>query len=221
MSDPKATGGSGSKSRTGCSECKRKRVKCDEGKPCCGRCKKFPEKCSYELKLSWTQGRPFKKPRVKEPWVMSLDGGVESSDVVQSAEDGAESADKVTSTIEPVLSSLPDVSKDFDTRVPTGEYFQSTISFLQCSYTTTALQPFNDSTGFDEYQDSFLLPEQDASTDTALRSLASDFDFEPADETIERDVSLIPYQHYSPPSEFIHLSSCQNCADTGKLYHHP
>ncbi|KEQ65374.1 uncharacterized protein M437DRAFT_42672 [Aureobasidium melanogenum CBS 110374] len=72
MSDPKATAG-GSKSRTGCSECKRKRVKCDEGKPSCGRCKRHPERCSYELKLSWTQGRPFKKPRTKEPWVINLD----------------------------------------------------------------------------------------------------------------------------------------------------
>lgn len=78
MSDLKATGG-GSKSRTGCSECKRKRVKCDEGKPSCGRCKRYPERCSYELKLSWTQGRPFKKPRTKEPWLTNLDGEAATS----------------------------------------------------------------------------------------------------------------------------------------------
>jgi hypothetical protein len=210
MSDPKATSGggsgsSGSKSRTGCSECKRKRVKCDEGKPNCGRCKRFPERCSYELKLSWTQGRPFKKPRIKEPWVVSLDVGGEASDVVPSASD-VESADRATSTIESVLSPLPDISKDSDIGVSTGEYFQSTISSFQSSYTATALQPFNDSTGFDDYQDPFLLSNQDLSTDTDLLPIPSDFDFEPADETIERDVSLIPYQHYSPPSMFIHLS---------------
>ncbi|KAJ5287794.1 hypothetical protein N7478_003480 [Penicillium angulare] len=46
--------------RTGCVECKRRRIKCDEGKPICVRCKHRPEKCKYEFKLSWTGGRPFK-----------------------------------------------------------------------------------------------------------------------------------------------------------------
>jgi hypothetical protein len=122
MSDPKTSGGNnnGSKSRTGCSECKRKRVKCDEGKPSCGRCKRFPDRCSYELKLSWTQGRPFKKPRVKEPWVTSLDVGVETSgsDLVQSASDGVETT-KATSTIDSQLLSLPGVLPD--NGVPTGK----------------------------------------------------------------------------------------------------
>ena len=213
MSDPKATGGSGSgsKSRTGCSECKRKRVKCDEGKPNCGRCKRYPERCSYELKLSWTQGRPFKKPRTKEPWVTSLDVGVETagSDVVESASNEVETADKATSTIEPQLS-LPEVSQVPDTFLSSGEHFQSTIPLSQCSYHATALQPFNDSTGFDDYQDPFVLSEENPSTDTNLLPVPSDFDFEQADETIERDVSLIPYQHYSPPSKYIHRRACQN-----------
>jgi hypothetical protein len=207
MPDPKATGGSGSgsKSRTGCSECKRKRVKCDEGKPNCGRCKRYPERCSYELKLSWTQGRPFKKPRTKEPWVTSLDVGVETagSDVVESALNEVESTDKAASTIEPQLS-LPDISRNSDTEFSTGEHFKSTIPLPQCSYQATALQPFNDSAGFDDYQDPFLVSEENTSTDTNLFSVPSDFEFEQADETIERDVSLIPYQHYSPPSKYIH-----------------
>lgn len=52
-----------SKSRKGCSECKRKRVKCDEAKPVCERCRKarHADLCDYNLKLSWTEGRPFKK----------------------------------------------------------------------------------------------------------------------------------------------------------------
>lgn len=59
------------KSRKGCSECKRKRVKCDEAKPVCTRCSKSrrPNACDYGLKLSWTQGRPFKKQRLEvESW---------------------------------------------------------------------------------------------------------------------------------------------------------
>lgn len=209
MSDPKAHGG-GSKSRTGCSECKRKRVKCDEGKPHCGRCKRYPDRCSYELKLSWTQGRPFKKPRAKEPWVSTLDVGAatEGSDVVQSASNQVEGTNTATSTIEPQLS-LPDIPKSLDVGVPTGKDFTTSTSLSQCSYTATALQPFDDSTGCDTYQDSFLLPDQHAANHTTLIPDPSDFDFEPADETIERDVSLITYQHYSPPSEFIHLRSFQ------------
>jgi hypothetical protein len=39
------------------------RVQCDEKKPTCSRCARLPELCKYELKLSWTGGRPFKKPR--------------------------------------------------------------------------------------------------------------------------------------------------------------
>lgn len=78
-----------SKMRTGCVECKRRRIKvtgikpprtkqweqweqwlinlqCDEGKPICTRCKHRPEKCKYEFKLSWTGGRPFKNRRQSE-----------------------------------------------------------------------------------------------------------------------------------------------------------
>lgn len=54
------------KSRTGCSACKRKRVKCDEAKPVCTRCQKSrnADACDYSLTLSWTQGRPFKKRKL-------------------------------------------------------------------------------------------------------------------------------------------------------------
>lgn len=29
----------------------------------CGRCCRYPDRCDYGLKLSWTQGRPFKKKK--------------------------------------------------------------------------------------------------------------------------------------------------------------
>ncbi|KAI4748391.1 hypothetical protein E4T50_01390 [Aureobasidium sp. EXF-12298] len=177
MSDPKATGAGGSKSRTGCSECKRKRVKCDEGKPSCGRCKRHPERCSYELKLSWTQGRPFKKPRTKEPWVINLGASVATSDPdatqpasVAPAEE--ENADKATSSAAPRLLSLPEIP-------------QNDIE------TSNALQPFDDSIGLDDYEDSFLLPEDSTLADT---NLLDDLDFEPADETIERNVLTVAAQ---------------------------
>ncbi|KAJ5432865.1 uncharacterized protein N7458_012021 [Penicillium daleae] len=42
-------------------------IQCDETKPICNRCKQRPDKCKYEFKLCWTEGRPFKnKNRQKD-----------------------------------------------------------------------------------------------------------------------------------------------------------
>lgn len=38
------------KSRRGCSSCKLRRVKCDEGRPCCRKCKDFGVACAYDGK---------------------------------------------------------------------------------------------------------------------------------------------------------------------------
>ena len=38
-------------------------LQCDEKRPTCSRYARYPESCKYELKLSWTGARPFKKPR--------------------------------------------------------------------------------------------------------------------------------------------------------------
>ncbi|EMT69571.1 hypothetical protein FOC4_g10003302 [Fusarium odoratissimum] len=37
--------------RAGCTECKRKKAKCDEKRPSCSRCYKYPHLCSYELSV--------------------------------------------------------------------------------------------------------------------------------------------------------------------------
>ncbi|THX48679.1 hypothetical protein D6D06_08967, partial [Aureobasidium pullulans] len=190
MSDLKATGG-GSKSRTGCSECKRKRVKCDEGKPSCGRCKRYPERCSYELKLSWTQGRPFKKPRTKEPWLTNLDGEAATSKSdpprpVPVPQNEPETIDHVVPTTFDESQSLQNADNDVTQDLDVGN--------------SNVLEAFDDTTGFDDYQDSYLLSEDNALITADLFSGTADINFEPADETIERDISLVPYQHYSPPT---------------------
>lgn len=38
------------KSRRGCAGCKHRRVKCDEAKPCCKKCRSFGLQCSYDSK---------------------------------------------------------------------------------------------------------------------------------------------------------------------------
>ncbi|KAL0939962.1 C6 zinc finger domain containing protein [Colletotrichum truncatum] len=45
--------------RTGCTECRRKKSKCDEKKPVCSRCLKYPRLCCYELNVKTTA---FKTP---------------------------------------------------------------------------------------------------------------------------------------------------------------
>lgn len=48
------------RSFTGCDQCKRRHVKCDEAKPSCTRCISAGGQCSYSYKLSWG-GRGFDK----------------------------------------------------------------------------------------------------------------------------------------------------------------
>lgn len=40
------------KSRRGCSGCKQRRIKCDEEKPCCRRCRGFGLECTYDGKVA-------------------------------------------------------------------------------------------------------------------------------------------------------------------------
>ncbi|EMG47263.1 hypothetical protein G210_2430 [Candida maltosa Xu316] len=47
------------RSRTGCHNCKRMKIKCDEKKPTCSYCIKTKANCDYSIKLTWG-GRPYK-----------------------------------------------------------------------------------------------------------------------------------------------------------------
>lgn len=47
------------RSRNGCHNCKRLKIKCDEKKPQCSYCIKTDNKCDYSIKLTWG-GRPYK-----------------------------------------------------------------------------------------------------------------------------------------------------------------
>lgn len=47
------------RSRNGCHNCKRLKIKCDECKPKCSYCIKTDTKCDYTMKLTWG-GRPYK-----------------------------------------------------------------------------------------------------------------------------------------------------------------
>lgn len=47
------------RSRNGCHNCKRLKIKCDECKPKCSYCIKTDTKCDYSMKLTWG-GRPYK-----------------------------------------------------------------------------------------------------------------------------------------------------------------
>ncbi|KAK6459253.1 fungal-specific transcription factor domain-containing protein [Scheffersomyces xylosifermentans] len=47
------------RSRNGCHNCKRLKIKCDEGKPSCSYCVKTNASCDYSIKLTWG-GRPYR-----------------------------------------------------------------------------------------------------------------------------------------------------------------
>lgn len=47
------------RSRNGCHNCKRLKIKCDERKPTCSYCIKTNAQCDYSIKLTWG-GRPYK-----------------------------------------------------------------------------------------------------------------------------------------------------------------
>ena len=41
------------RTRTGCLNCRRKKRKCDEGRPVCGTCRRRSEQCEWGLKISF------------------------------------------------------------------------------------------------------------------------------------------------------------------------
>lgn len=61
------------RSRNGCHNCKRLKIKCDELKPKCSYCTKTQAECDYSIKLTWG-GRPFKdaSKRTKDPFQMNM-----------------------------------------------------------------------------------------------------------------------------------------------------
>jgi hypothetical protein len=50
----KGTGPPKTRSRFGCWQCKKRKVKCGEEKPTCKNCQKTREKCDYSIQLKWT-----------------------------------------------------------------------------------------------------------------------------------------------------------------------
>lgn len=61
----------GQKSRTGCQECKTRKVKCDEQRPICGSCSKFKKSCSFLITTPylWKPGVSYQQPEsaVRKP----------------------------------------------------------------------------------------------------------------------------------------------------------
>ncbi|CAG8896475.1 unnamed protein product [Penicillium egyptiacum] len=62
--------------RDGCTECRRKKVKCDLKKPVCSRCTRFPKECKYDIKIInrnvVTRTRPSEANRRNESLNQSL-----------------------------------------------------------------------------------------------------------------------------------------------------
>ncbi|KAB8268674.1 hypothetical protein BDV30DRAFT_8791 [Aspergillus minisclerotigenes] len=53
--------------RDGCSECRRKKVKCDLRRPVCSRCTRFPKECRYSLNVISERQRPRRQDSAERP----------------------------------------------------------------------------------------------------------------------------------------------------------
>ncbi|KAK6202329.1 fungal transcriptional regulatory protein [Scheffersomyces amazonensis] len=79
------------RSRNGCHNCKRLKIKCDENKPSCSYCLKTKTDCDYSIKLTWG-GRPYKdaSKRKKDPYSTPITFNNESTNMPDIS-DGIES----------------------------------------------------------------------------------------------------------------------------------
>ncbi|SMN22773.1 similar to Lachancea thermotolerans KLTH0A07766g hypothetical protein [Maudiozyma saulgeensis] len=62
------------RSRNGCQNCKTDKVKCDEGKPSCGRCMKKATPCNYTVQLRWSISNAKIQKRPKQRNSKSIKG---------------------------------------------------------------------------------------------------------------------------------------------------
>ncbi|SCV03829.1 LAME_0H13564g1_1 [Lachancea meyersii CBS 8951] len=61
-------------SRNGCTECKRRRMKCDEGKPTCWQCARLGRKCVYEIRTKNRKRKPKAEDGARHASAASLPG---------------------------------------------------------------------------------------------------------------------------------------------------
>ncbi|EAZ62816.2 fungal transcriptional regulatory protein [Scheffersomyces stipitis CBS 6054] len=77
------------RSRNGCHNCKRLKIKCDEQKPVCSYCAKTRATCDYSIKLTWG-GRPYRDTN-KRPCMPEISDGIESlSSALEKASNGGQ-----------------------------------------------------------------------------------------------------------------------------------
>ncbi|CVL05758.1 hypothetical protein FPRO06_13590 [Fusarium proliferatum] len=109
--------------RAGCTECKRKKAKCDEKRPSCSRCYKYPHLCSYELSVKTfrvAKRKPASNAQIKTqpPFTDVTAGGQQVSLAPSSA---------VTSN---QLISYTDTSDTFDSSFLSSSMLDDSSDFL-------------------------------------------------------------------------------------------
>ncbi|KAG4275778.1 hypothetical protein FPRO04_08292 [Fusarium proliferatum] len=109
--------------RAGCTECKRKKAKCDEKRPSCSRCYKYPHLCSYELSVKtfrMAKRKPASNAQIKTqpPFTDVTAGGQQVSLAPSSA---------VTSN---QLISYTDTSDTFDSSFLSSSMLDDSSDFL-------------------------------------------------------------------------------------------
>ncbi len=59
------------RSRTGCWTCRKRKVKCDEGRPQCGQCSRLGHTCDYSPRLAFRDDTPRVRERLQDVMVVS------------------------------------------------------------------------------------------------------------------------------------------------------
>ncbi|CZR57086.1 related to C6 finger domain protein [Phialocephala subalpina] len=95
------------RSHSGCDRCKRRRQKCDESRPICGRCSKVGVACEYSINLRWG-GRTFDRSRFGD----CLKGGARrvSGDKHEFVYTGSFSPQEVSGPIPTTIQAFPSLS---------------------------------------------------------------------------------------------------------------
>ncbi|KAK3303890.1 fungal-specific transcription factor domain-containing protein [Chaetomium strumarium] len=117
----------GTRSRQGCEECRRRRRKCDEQKPCCGQCSTFNRMCKYTLRLVWGRG-----PGRKTSLVSQVGSGATQADHAIDRQNETLVHRNLNSTVpaEPLEPSTSLLPRHLPNGIPLSPRYQRLLSYF-------------------------------------------------------------------------------------------
>lgn len=119
------------RSRFGCHNCKRLKVKCDEKKPSCSVCLKSNKQCDYSIQLTWG-GRPFKKNKPNNYGFTTI-----STFQQESQRESKSPTPTPPPAVQPKVETLPNIIIETGKSEDVSSTFKSQFPINQSSHSTT------------------------------------------------------------------------------------